>query len=777
MNDFARLSKQALCERLDELLAQGAPISGSTAQHLLHELHVHQVELEMQNHDLREAHLSLEAAYARYADLYNQAPVGYLTLDHKGRILEVNPKAAALLGDLPRKQLIGKPLAVWLSPQQSAVFFGYLRRLLEARPLSVQPERIELTMLRSEMGPREVLLEGVAIEEEARDGRTVGLQCRSVIIDITERKKAEQALTAQRALLEATIDSAVDPIMVIDPDYRILLANRAAGHLIPGSSEDGSSVPCYSMLHHENQPCGDRPDHPCPVERVKHSGKPIVVVHKHYDTEGNERIVEVAAAPVWDAEGKLYAIVEHAHDITERKRYESLFREERERLRHLAHHDPLTGLPNRLLFQDRLAQALVKAHRTDTQLAVLFLDVDRFKGINDTLGHMVGDQVLKAIAQRLRKCMREEDTVARLGGDEFTILLEGLEHPEAAAKVAWKVLEGLRRPFTIGSHEFHIEASIGISLYPDNGPDLDSLIKHADAAMYLAKEQGRGNYQFFSEALNERTRRQLALETALRRALKRGELSVYYQPQVALASGRIVAVEALVRWTNAELGSVPPGDFISVAEESGLIVTLGEWVLRSACAQLRRWHEAGCTSLRVAVNLSARQFRQRDLIERIHSVLIDTGISPRHLELELTESVLLAGTEEAIGVMEQLRALGVHLSLDDFGTGYSSLAYLKRFPLDRLKVAQEFVHDIPADPHDTAIARAVVALAKSLELEVVAEGVESLEQCELFRALGCDYVQGYLLGRPLPAEDIETLLVGGGHVTIAELCAAGSQRK
>jgi diguanylate cyclase (GGDEF)-like protein/PAS domain S-box-containing protein len=769
MNDLTLLDEQALRRYLDEL-RQAMPNVDEGAGWLLRELQIHRVELELRNHELREARQVLAGANDRHADFRNQLPVGYLTLDRDGHILEANPKAEALLGGLAQQPLTRQPLKAWLSPPQGEAFCACLRRMLAADPLSAQPTRIELTVLRGEEEPREILLEGLAVEENCHT-RAGGQQYRCVLIDITDQKKAEQTLKAERALLQTTIDSVAEPIMVIAPDYRVLLANRTAGQLIVCSGGDAAAPLCHRVLHHLAEPCGDRPDHPCPVEQVKRSGKFVVVEHKHYDVEGDERIMEVSAAPVWDGEGKLYAIVEHSHDITERKRYEALFREEQERLCHLAHHDPLTGLPNRLLFQDRLAQALIKAQRTGARLAVLFLDIDRFKGINDTLGHMVGDQMLQAVAQRLYECLRREDTVARLGGDEFTLLLEGLEHPETAAKVARKVLKSLSHPIRIGNHEFHTGASIGISLHPDNGQDMETLIKHADAAMYLAKERGRGNYQFFSEALNERARRQLSLETALRRALERGELSIHYQPQVALASGRIVGMEALVRWTSAELGPVPPGDFIPVAEESSLIVTIGEWVLQKACAQLRCWHEEGYTGLRMAINLSARQFRQPDLIVRIGAILTDTGLDPRQLELELTESVVLDGTEEAIGVMGQLRALGVQLSLDDFGTGYSSLAYLKRFPLHRLKVAQEFVRDIPTDPHDTAIARAVVALAKTLGLEVVAEGVESLEQCEFFRALGCDYVQGYLLGHPLPAQDIQALLMGwGGIVAIANHC-------
>lgn len=766
MNDLHRLSTQTLQLRLSELIGGETPIHDDEARRMLHELQVHQIELEMQNRQLRETQLALEDSYSRYANLYDQAPVGYLTLDEKGRIQEANPRAAALLGHLPRNQLIGQPLAAWLAPQQGTVFFKHLRQVLAAGSPLAQRECIELTFLHAVMGPREVLLESITVGDPAAAGRenehAIHYNC--VLSDITERKQAEQSLRTERELLQTTIDSVSEPIVVIATDYRVLLMNRAAAQVTSSPQWRTHAPFCYQILHHSKKPC-DATHYPCPMEQVKHSGNPLVVEHQHYDADGGLRMVEVAATPLRNPAGELYAIVEYTRDITDRKRFQSLFLEEQQRLHHLAHYDSLTGLPNRQLFQDRLQQALIKAQRTGDLVALLFLDLDRFKGVNDTLGHTIGDRMLEAVAQRLTDCVRQEDTVARLGGDEFTMLVEGLRQPEMAAKVAIKVLERLAHPLWLGGHELHVGTSIGISLYPDNGKDMETLIKHADAAMYLAKERGRGNYQFFHEALNTHARRQLIVETALRRALEGEELSLNYQPQIAITSKRIVAVEALARWHNAKLGPVPPSEFIMTAEDSGLITSLGDWVLTQACAQTYRWQEAGYGGLRVAVNLSARQFRQPDLLERVEEILRCTGLRPQYLEFELTESVLLVGTKEAVAVMERLKALGVHLSVDDFGTGYSSLAYLKRFPLDRLKVAQEFVRDVPADPQDTAIARAVVALAHGLELEVVAEGVESIEQYELFRSLGCDYVQGYLFSHPLCPLELEALLADGGSTT------------
>jgi diguanylate cyclase (GGDEF)-like protein/PAS domain S-box-containing protein len=716
-------------------------------QRLMYELRIHHTELEMQHEELRQVHLELEEVRDRYADLYDYAPVGYLTLDGQKRILEANFACAELL-KTNKPLLHGQLFTRFVLREDRDILFSHFQRVLTEH--TRQSCELRLTIGNGE--PIDVHLETTAVWND----RKAPPWYRMVVMDISERRGMELALSQSEATLRRITDAIPVLISQVDSAETYRFNNAAYERWFDLKREDILGHQVREILGEEAYALV----HPHIQEAL--AGHFVSFEAELPYQRGRSRFVQVDYVPDRNDRGQVQGFFALIHDLSERRQAEqALFLEEQQRLRHLAHHDPLTGLPNRMLFQDRLQQALIKAQRSGDRVALLFLDLDRFKAINDTLGHAIGDRMLEAVAQRLKDCVRQEDTVARLGGDEFTIHMEGLEQPEMAAKVANKVLERLAHPLWLGGHELHVAASIGISLYPDNGNDMETLIKHADTAMYLAKERGRGNYQFFHEALSARTRRKLLLEAELRRALECEELSLQYQPQISIASGRIVAVEALARWHNEKLGPVPTSEFILAAEDNGLIITLGEWVLAQSCAQAHHWQEAGYADLRVAVNLSARQFQQPDLVGRIEKVLRHTGLPPQYIELELTESVLLDGTEGTIDVMERLKALGIRLSLDDFGTGHSPLAYLKRFPLDRLKVAQAFMRGIPADPQDTSIARAVVTLAHSLGLEVVAEGVESSEQYELLRSLGCDYVQGYLFSRPLCPLAFEALLAEG----------------
>jgi diguanylate cyclase (GGDEF)-like protein len=429
-----------------------------------------------------------------------------------------------------------------------------------------------------------------------------------------------------------------------------------------------------------------------------------------------------------------------------------------EAVQFVATHDALTNLPNRVLFNQSLDRALALARRHNRRLAVLFIDLDRFKLINDTLGHDAGDALLTEVARRLTGSLRASDTVARLGGDEFVVLIEEVADPATIIDIAQKLIHSLGEPMTLSGHEYRMTASIGISSYPDDAEDVQGLLKNADIAMYRAKEQGRNNFQFYSARMNVHSVERLTLESGLRRALERDELVLHYQPKIDIRSGRVTGVEALVRWQHPEQGLVPPVRFIPVAEETGLIVPIGQWVLQSACRTHRAWSAAGLPHLRMAVNLSARQLLHVDLVKEIGGLLGRTGCDPGCLELEITESMVMQNPARAVELIHELKELGIAISIDDFGTGYSSLAYLKRFPIDSLKIDRSFIHDLPRDPGNMAITRAVIGMAHSLKLTVIAEGVETREQLDFLRGHECDEMQGFYFSKPVPAEDLAALL-------------------
>jgi diguanylate cyclase (GGDEF)-like protein len=432
-------------------------------------------------------------------------------------------------------------------------------------------------------------------------------------------------------------------------------------------------------------------------------------------------------------------------------------KEAKQDLAQVTNFDVLTGLPNRFLFLDRLGHAISRSARSHRMVAVMLLDIDNFKTINDTLGHTHGDLLLQDIADRLRRCVLEDDTLARIGGDEFSIVLEGVSEIEEIAMIAQKIVDIFSLPFTPSGQEIYVTPSMGITIYPMDGHDSDTLLKNADAAMYAAKEYGRNHFRFYTTDMNALAIERFAMEGALRRAMEREEFALHYQPQVDIKSGQVIGVEALLRWNHPERGMVPPGEFIPLLEENNLIIPVGEWVLRTACAQSRAWQDAGLPPLRMAVNLSARQFRQDNLVEMIDSILQESGISPKLLELELTEGLLMENTSETSMILEQLKSRGVQVAIDDFGTGYSSLSYLKRFPIDRLKIDRSFVRDIITDSNDAAIAVAVISLGRSLGLSVIAEGVETPDQLEFLGVQKCDEYQGYHFSRPVPPEEIVCL--------------------
>ena len=560
--------------------------------------------------------------------------------------------------------------------------------------------------------------------------------------DITERRLADEKA---RLAFEAIRHSG-EGILVTDAEHRIISANPAFEAVTGYAADDviGNTPALFSSAHQDDSFFATMQ---AILERTGHwQGE---VWNRRKNGEVYPEWLGVSA--VREANGLTRHYVYIFSDMTERKAAQA-------RIEFLAHHDPLTELPNRLLLRDRMAQAMALAARSQNRVALLFLDLDRFKKINDSLGHPVGDALLKAIVERLKGCVRDSDTISRQGGDEFIIVLNEVRDTDAVARVADKIQQRMGQPFVINEHALITSFSIGVAIFPDDGNDFDTLLKKADTAMYHAKEAGRNNHRFFTEQMNQQVVEHLTLETQLRQALENGEFILHYQPQLDLQERSIVGVEALLRWNNPESGLIPPGKFIPVAEDSGLIVQIGDWVLREACRQARAWQDAGLPPFVVAVNLSAIQFKRLDLINTVINALVLSDLDSQWLELELTESILLQDAEATLDTVHRLKALGVKLSVDDFGTGYSSLAYLKRFAVDKLKIDQSFVRDLSSDPDDAAIVRAIIQMAHSLKLKTIAEGVETEELCNLLQLFRCDEVQGYWLARPLPADELETFV-------------------
>ena len=452
-----------------------------------------------------------------------------------------------------------------------------------------------------------------------------------------------------------------------------------------------------------------------------------------------------------DEAGAVWVI---CRDITARKTAQ-------EQLHFLAHHDQLTDLPNRLLFADRLRQARARAKREKHQCGILYLDLDRFKIINDTLGHAVGDLLLQEVGKRLRRCTREVDTVARIGGDEFSIVLVHLNDALDAEHVATKILKALAKPVQADEHEIFITTSIGISIYPNHDDEPEGLLKKADAAMYQAKAQGRNNYQIYDPSMDQDAEKRMTLENGMRRAIEREEFRIFYQPKIDSLSGEITALEALIRWEHPELGLLSPAEFIALAEETGLIVPIGEWVMRRACQDNRRWQEEGLPKVRVAVNLSGYQLQAKNFVAAVATVLEETGLAGKCLEFEVTETVIMQNPDFVVGILTQVRDMGIHISIDDFGTGYSSLAHLKRFSVNTLKIDRAFVRDIEKNSTDAAITSAIISMGSSLDLKVIAEGVETEGQFDMLKEKHCDEMQGYLFSKPVPVEDVAALLRDG----------------
>jgi diguanylate cyclase (GGDEF)-like protein/PAS domain S-box-containing protein len=569
-----------------------------------------------------------------------------------------------------------------------------------------------------------------------------------------ERKNMEEALFVEKERAQVTLNCIGDAVVCTDILENITFLNVVAEKMTGWSWQEAAGRPMAEVFRVLG--ATSRETTPIPMamavgqNRTMYLPSNSVLIRR----DGFEIPIEDSVAPIHDRGGQSAGAVVVFRDV-------SAARAMALQITHSAEHDFLTGLPNRLLLNDRVSHAIALARREMKQVAVLFLDLDGFKHINDSLGHPIGDKLLQSIAKRLVACVRDSDTVSRQGGDEFVVLLSEMQYPEDAAITARRMLQAVAQPHSIDQHDLHVTTSIGVSVYPDDGRDADTLIKNADTAMYQAKENGRQSYQFFKPAMNARAVERQSIEENLRRALERHEFALHYQPKINLRTGKITGAEALLRWTHPIRGSVSPAQFIPVAEDCGLIVPIGNWVLREACKQARAWVDEGLPLATIAVNISAIEFRNEKFLEGVFAILKDTGLDPRFLELEVTESILMKGAESTASILKTLKDRGVQLAVDDFGTGYSSLSYLRKFPVDALKIDQSFVHEITTAPDETSIVTAVISMGRSLKLRVVAEGVETPDELAFLQAHQCDEAQGYYCSRPVPAQEFARLLRSG----------------
>ncbi|HUF16765.1 MAG TPA: EAL domain-containing protein [Thermoanaerobaculia bacterium] len=683
--------------------------------------------------DRKLAERALLESEEKYRNIFDYASVGIYQADPEGHLVTANATLARMLGYRTVEELLERNLdEIYVDPKAREI-------ILSEEQDGRGPTHIDVLWKKRDGTPLWVQLNAHTVKHEA--GRSAHLE--GFVHDITERKRAEETLHSQSAAFRASMDG----IAILNGKGEFIYMNDAHAELYGYDSASEMLGNTFNMLYDEQE-----------CRRFDEEIMPRVHQHGHWRgqatgirKQGDTFPQEVSLTPLEN--GGLVCV---ARDITERNIAE-------DQIRHLAYHDILTGLPNRLLFKDRLTVALSRAQRERSKLAVLFLDLDRFKSINDSLGHNAGDHLLQAAADRIQSCVRESDTVARQGGDEFTVMLPVVGSADDAVLIARKILDVLRLPFPLDSDERFITSSLGISMYPEDGYDADTLIKNADTAMYQAKGLGRDNYQIFNPLINAHTLERLALENGLRKAIERDEFRIHYQPIYNVATGRIRGMEALVRWEHPELGLIPPGRFIPLAESANLMGRIGALVLRAACLQLRKWHDKGFRSLKLAINLSVSQLQQPDLVKIVDDILREARLGRESVELEITESGAMLNPEVTIKSLHELRKLGVGISLDDFGTGHSSLSYLKRFPIDTLKIDQSFVRDVTEDAETAAIVTAIIVMARTLKLEVVAEGVEQESQRQFLLENGCELMQGFLFNKPVPSDEFEHILMSNAR--------------
>ena len=691
---------------------------------------------------------ALRISEARFRAMSEASPLGILVSDDEGSCIYTNPAYHKICG-LSFEQAQGTDWSMAIHPDdRSRVLAQWRDALRDQTPLQA-----EARLLRSDGSVVWIRLNRAITQ----DGE-MPLGHVQIVEDITQRKSteavlhaAEEALFKERERAQVTLNSIGDGVLSTDIQGNVTYLNVVAEAMTGWPLADALGRPLAEVFRiidgTTRQPA------PNPAQRAVDEDATVGLAANCLliRRDGTESAIEDSAAPIHNHDGQVAGAVIVFHDVSKSQAVAN-------EMAHLAQHDFLTGLPNRVLLTERISQAIGLARRHQTQAALLFLDLDHFKHINDSLGHGTGDQLLKAVAGRLIQCVRATDTVGRLGGDEFVVLLAEIDRPEDAAAVAEKIRATLAIPFRIDGRELHAKLSIGISIYPDDGIDVDAMMQSADTAMYHAKGNGRDNHQFFTAEMNARVVRRQAVEGRLHRALKQGEFSLYYQPTMDLVSGKMTGAEALIRWKDPDLGLILPKQFVEIAEECGLIVPIGRWVLRETCRQIQAWLAAGLDAVPVAVNISAVEFRHEDFLPGFALTLAETGVSPHLLQIELTETLLMHDVEASMAVVRALKGMGIELAIDDFGTGYSSLSYLKLFPIDTLKIDQSFVRDIASDADDASIVAAVIGMGIKLKRRVIAEGVETDEQLAFLLAQHCDEAQGYLFGFPMPAKEFAVLL-------------------
>lgn len=569
--------------------------------------------------------------------------------------------------------------------------------------------------------------------------------------EIEQRKRTELELFKQKQLAIVTLESIGDAVITTNMQSEVTYLNPVAEKMTGWSKAEAMGRPILEVFRILNESTRKLAANPVDVvlahNKVCGLANHTLLIAK----SGAEYAIEDSAAPIRDQDGNILGVVLVFHDVSDA-------RQMAQKMTYLAEHDYLTDLPNRLLLTDRITQAISAAKRRGSKLAILFFDIDHFKRVNDTLGHEVGDQLLKVLSKKLQMCIRASDTLSRQGGDEFVVLLPELTDDAVPAEIAQKILFSIKDPISIANHELFITASIGIAVYPDDGDNVDVLTRHADAAMYHAKNSGRNNYQFFTKEMSARVAAQLTMENSLQKAIANNELLLFYQPKVSIKTGKIIGAEALIRWVHPQWGMMMPDRFIKIAEDSGLIRGIGHWVLREACTQNKKWQDSGLPEIPIAINVSVVELHHAHFTQEVTKVLLQTGLQPYHLELEVTESVAIQTEVTVINDLNKLKEMGVRLSVDDFGTGYSSLSYLKLLPVNTIKIDKSFIRDIQVDANDAAIVTAIIKMSQSLGLTVIAEGVETQAQLEFLQSHDCDEMQGYLFSRPLPADEFAALL-------------------